>query len=117
MTTDVEKQFIIAIAKSGGRKKVSLLMEMDPTELSRKLNGERGWKIHELQRFCEITGMKISSETNGQRDGNGQADDFNLILELSKKLTSTMEELREVKSTRKNREASLEDDPIERKGE
>jgi len=115
MTRDVEKEFIIAIAKSGGRKKVSLLMEIDQTELSRKLGGERGWKIKELQRFCEITGMEMSGDGNGVPSGTG--DDSILVIELSRKLTKTMEELRGIKVVMEKRGINLHESSIEEKGE
>jgi len=80
----------MAIAKAGGQKIVAIKMGISESELSRKLNGERGWKISELQKLCETAGL-ILSVADGKNHG-----DFHLIMELSRKLSETMGMLGEV---------------------
>jgi len=65
---------------------VALKIEMNETELSRKLNGERGWKISELQKVCDHVGLRLVG-TEVEWDGEG---DFDLLMGLAKKLAETM---------------------------
>ena len=83
MPVDLSKEFRLAIAKAGGQKVVALKLGISEPELSRKLNGERGWKIAELQKLFEIAALYLS---NGSKD----AGDFRLIKELTRKLWETM---------------------------
>jgi hypothetical protein len=94
LTSDLSKGLRIAVAKAGGQKIVALKLGMSESELSRKLSGERSWKISELQRLFEITGLHLSTA------GSGNDDDFLLIAELSRKLSETMRALSEMASDR-----------------
>lgn len=92
MSVELEKELRIAIAKAGGQKVVALKMGMSEPVFSKKLNGERGWKINELEKLFEITGITVSAD--GRRDG-----DFLLVKELARKLSETMllvEELKKI---------------------
>ncbi|PIP38958.1 MAG: hypothetical protein COX19_09780 [Desulfobacterales bacterium CG23_combo_of_CG06-09_8_20_14_all_51_8] len=91
MPVDLSKEFRLAIAKAGGQKSVALKIGISEPELSRKLNGERGWKIHELQRLFEIAELYLS---NGSKD----VGDFHLIREMSRKLSEMMGQLEEVET-------------------
>ena len=83
MSVDLSKEFRLAIAMAGGQKVVALKIGISEPELSRKLNGERGWKIPELQKLFEIAELYLS---NGSKD----LGDFHLIKEMSRKLWETM---------------------------
>ena len=75
MLVDLSKEFRMAIAKAGGQKVVALKIGISEPELSRKLNGERGWKINELQKLFEMAELYLSN-------GNKDAGDFRLIKEM-----------------------------------
>ena len=91
MPVDLSKEFRLAIAKAGGQKAVALKLGVSEPELSRKLNGERGWKIAELQKLFEIAGLYLS---NGGKD----VGDFHLIKEMSRKLSEMMRQFEEVET-------------------
>jgi len=84
LSIDLSKELRLAIAKAGGQKIVALKIGISEPELSRKINGERGWKINELQTLFEIAELQLSNE--GKDHG-----DFRLIKEMSRKLSETME--------------------------
>ena len=90
MSVDFQKELRIAIAKAGGQKVVAFKMGMSEPVFSKKLSGERGWKINELEKLFDIIGLRISADEKS--DG-----DFSLIREMARKLSETMllvEELR-----------------------
>lgn len=83
MSIDLSKELRLAIAKAGGQKSVALKMGISEPELSRKISGERGWKIGELQKLFEIGELYLSNGSKG-------AGDFRLIKEMARKLSETM---------------------------
>jgi hypothetical protein len=83
LSVDLSKELRLAIAKAGGQKVVALKIGISEPALSRKLNGELGWKLNELQMLFEIAELYIS---NGSKD----ASDFQLIKEMSRKLSEVM---------------------------
>ena len=83
MSVDLSKELRLAITKAGGQKVVALKIGISEPALSRKLNGELGWKLNELQMLFEIAELYIS---NGSKD----ASDFQLIKEMSRKLSEVM---------------------------
>jgi hypothetical protein len=83
LSVDLSKELRLAIAKAGGQKAVALKMGISEPELSRKINGERGWKISELQKLFEIGKLYLSNGSKG-------AGDFRLIKEMARKLSETM---------------------------
>lgn len=83
MSVDLSKELRLAIAKAGGQKVVALKMGISEPELSRKLNGERGWKINELQKLFEMAELYLS---NGSKDKG----DFQLVKEMARKLWEVM---------------------------
>jgi len=89
MSIDLSKELRLAIAMAGGQKTVALKMGISEPELSRKINGERGWKINELQKLFEMGNLHLS---NGNRDRG----DFHLIKEMARKLSETMATLEAV---------------------
>ena len=91
LSFDLSKEFRLAIAKAGGQKVVALKLGISEPELSRKLNGERGWKNDELQKLFEMAELYLS---NGSKD----VGDFNLIKELTRKLSEVMRNLEEVET-------------------
>lgn len=97
MPVDLSKEFRLAIAKAGGQKVVALKLGISEPELSRKLNGERGWKIHELQKLFEIAELYLSK--SGKDLG-----DFHLIKEMSRKLSEMMGQFEEVETQRAKKE-------------
>ena len=97
MPVDLSKEFRLAIAKAGGQKVVALKLGISEPELSRKLNGEKGLKIHELQKLFEIAALYLS---NGRKD----LGDFHLIKEMSRKLSEMMGQFEEVETQRAKKE-------------
>ena len=97
MPVDLSKEFRLAIAKAGGQKVVALKLGISEPELSRKLNGERGWKIPELQKLFEIAELYLSK--SGKDLG-----DFHLIKEMSRKLSEMMGQFEEVETQRAKKE-------------
>lgn len=89
MSVDLSKELRLAIAKAGGQKAVALQMGISEPDLSRKINGERGWKIDELQKLFEIGELYVSS-------GKKNNGDFHLIKEMSRKLSETMATIEEM---------------------
>jgi len=83
LSVDLSKELRFAIAKAGGQKVIALKIGISEPTLSRKLNGELGWKLNELQMLFEIAELYIS---NGSKD----ASDFQLIREMSRKLSEVM---------------------------
>jgi len=94
MSIDLSKEFRIAIAKAGGQKIVALKLGLSEPELSRKLSGERGWKIGELEKLLGIADMYLSN-------GNKDVGDFRLIKEMARKLSETMMVLDEFQTIKK----------------
>ena len=82
MPTDFDEELRLAIAKVGGQKQVALKMEMSEAEFSRKINGERGFKLDELKKLFEILDLRI-----GQDIGD---DDRQLVKLMAKKLAEVM---------------------------
>jgi hypothetical protein len=101
MSADLEKELRIAIAKAGGQKIVAYKMGLSEPVFSKKLSGERGWKINELEKLFEITGISISA------DGKGGGD-FLLIKEMARKLSEAMgmiDELRKINNAKGGEES------------
>jgi hypothetical protein len=82
LPTDFDEELRLAIAKVGGQKQVALKMEMSEAEFSRKINGERGFKLDELKKLFEILDLRI-----GQDIGD---DDRQLVKLMAKKLAEVM---------------------------
>ena len=82
MTEEFDEEIRLAIAKMGGQKQVALKMEMSEAELSRKINGERGFKLDELKRLFDVLDLKV-----GVNIGD---DDRQLVKMLAKKLSEVM---------------------------
>lgn len=80
--TDFDEELRLAIAKVGGQKQVALKMEISEAELSKKINGERGFKLDELKKLFEILDLKI-----GVNIGD---DDRQLVKLMAKKLSELM---------------------------
>jgi len=97
LPVDLSKEFRLAIAKAGGQKVVALKLGISEPELSRKLNGEKGLKIPELQKLFEIAALYLS---NGRKD----LGDFHLIKEMSRKLSEMMGQFEEVETQRAKKE-------------
>ncbi len=95
MSVDLLKELRLAIAKAGGQKVVALKMGLSEPELSRKINGERGWKINELQKLFDIADLYLST-------GNDDHGDFQLIKEMARKLSETMATLARIRSHTKD---------------
>jgi hypothetical protein len=89
LLNDLSKEFRIAIAKAGGQKAIAFKMGISESELSRKLSGERGWKTSELQQLFEIAEMYLAN-------GGKEMTDFDLIMEMSRKLSETMKAMKEM---------------------
>ncbi len=66
-------------------------LKISESELSRKLNGERGWKLNEFQKLFEICQLSISSGVNDQ-------EEFDAVHTLSKELAKRMTELKALKT-------------------
>jgi len=90
MSVDFQRDLRIAIAKAGGQKVVAYRMGLSEPVFSKKLSGERGWKINELEKLFEITGLRVSADERS--DG-----DFSLIREMARKLSETMLLVEELK--------------------
>jgi len=97
LSVDLSKELRLAIARAGGQKAVALKLGVSEPELSRKLNGERGWKINELEKFFEIAELYLS---NGTKD----VGDFHLIKEMSRKLSETMATIEAIERRASKRE-------------
>ena len=82
---DLSKELRLAIARAGGQKAVASKIGISEPELSKKLNGERGWKISELQKLFDMAELHL---TNGGKD----IGDFLLIKEMARKLSQVMED-------------------------
>ncbi len=101
LPVDLSKEFRLAIAKAGGQKVVAPKLGISEADLSRKLNGERGWKISELQKLFEIGELCFS---NGKND----AGDFHLIKEMARKLSEVMNEIEKVEAKRTKKEGGAD---------
>ena len=86
---DLSKIIRVATAKIGGQKIVALKLGISEPELSRKLSGERGWKLAELQELFKLVELNVVDE-----DGN--VGDLDLIMELSRKLSESMRMVKEM---------------------
>lgn len=81
----------MAVAKVGQQKVVAIKLGLSESELSRKLNGERGWKLDELQKVFDLCELTISN-------GNNDKEGFDAVHILSKELSKRMNELKELKT-------------------
>ncbi len=77
-----DEELRIAIAKVGGQKQVAFKMEISEAEFSKKINGERGFKIDEVKKLFEILDLKIGSNIGDE--------DRQLIKAMAKKLSVEM---------------------------
>ena len=82
MPTDFDEELRLAIAKVGGQKQVALKMEMSEAEFSRKINGERGFKIEEFKKLFTILDLKVGIDIGD--------DDRQLVKLMAKKLSEVM---------------------------
>jgi transcriptional regulator with XRE-family HTH domain len=87
---NLETEIRMAVAKAGQQKAVAMKLGISESELSRKINGERGWKLGELQKLFDICGLRISN-------GNDDKEGFDAVHILSKELAKTMDELKALK--------------------
>ena len=87
---DIVSEIKLAIARIGGQKIVAMKMGLCESDLSRKINGERGWKVGELQKLFAICGLHLSV-------GFREEDDFETTYLLTRKLTEAMAMLKELK--------------------
>lgn len=83
MTTELEKEIRLAIAKKGGQKQVAFEMGISESEFSRKINGSRGWTMEEWKKFFDVIGLKVSHIED--------QDDSTLIKLMAKKLAVLIE--------------------------
>jgi transcriptional regulator with XRE-family HTH domain len=88
---DIETEIRMAIAKVGQQKAVAMKLGISESELSRKINGERGWKLDELQKLFDICGLSISNGINAK-------EEFDAVHVLSKELAKSMDELKALKT-------------------
>ncbi len=79
---EFDEELRLAIARVGGQKQVALKMGMSEAEFSRKINGERGFKLEELKKLFGILDLKIGTDKGD--------DDRQLVKLLSKKLSEVM---------------------------
>ncbi|MEM5872109.1 MAG: DUF739 family protein [Candidatus Aenigmatarchaeota archaeon] len=56
---EIIKEIRIAIAQIGGQKQLALALDMSEADISRKLNGDRGWTIDELEKLFQVLGLKV----------------------------------------------------------
>jgi hypothetical protein len=82
LPTDFDEELRLAIAKVGGQKQVALKMEMSEAEFSRKINGERGFKIEEFKKLFTILDLKVGIDIGD--------DDRQLVKLMAKKLSEVM---------------------------
>ena len=82
MPTNFDEKIRLAIARVGGQKQVALKMEMSEAEFSRKINGERGFKLDELKKLYAILDLKIGTDIGD--------DDRQLVKLMAKKLSEVM---------------------------
>jgi transcriptional regulator with XRE-family HTH domain len=87
---DIEAEIRMAVAKAGQQKVVAMKLGISESELSRKINGERGWKLGELQKLFDICELHLS---RGVNDKEG----FEAVHVLSKELAKRMDELKALK--------------------
>jgi len=88
---DIEAEIRLAVARVGQQKAVAMKLEISESELSRKINGERGWKTGELQKLFDICGLRISN-------GNDDKERSEAIHVLSRELVKTKDELKALKT-------------------
>jgi hypothetical protein len=88
---DIEAEIRMAVAKLGQQKIVATKLGISESELSRKINGERGWKTSELQKLFDLCGLSISNGTNDK-------EVFNAVHVLSKELSKRMDEIKALKT-------------------
>jgi len=82
LSTEFDEELRLAIAKVGGQKQVALKMEISEAEFSRKINGERGFRLDELKKLFEILDLKITVNIGD--------DDRQLVKLMAKKLSEVM---------------------------
>ena len=71
---DFDEELRLAIARVGGQKQVALKMEMSEGEFSRKINGERGFKLDELKQFSkEKRIVVVRNDGSDKRPNKGDA--------------------------------------------
>ncbi len=105
--TDLEAKIKFAVAKAGGQKAVAFKLGMSESDLSRMLNGERGWKIGNLSQVLWMAGMRVVD--NGTKDASGDSDST-LIRELTRKLLEQMELVEHLRSLGPGTEVSDSND-------
>ena len=88
---DIETEIRMAVAKVGQQKVVAMKLGISESELSRKISGERGWKLGELQKLFDICEIHISNSVNDK-------EGFDAVLVLSKELAKRMNELKVLKT-------------------
>lgn len=88
---DIETEIRMAVAKVGQQKVVAMKLGISESELSRKINGERGWKTDELQKLFDICGLRISN-------GNDDKERSEAIHVLLRELVKTKDELKALKT-------------------
>ena len=87
---NIGEQIKLAIARVGGQKIIALKMGLCESDLSRKINGERGWKLGELQKLFDLCGLRLSVDFRDE-------DDFETTYLLTRKLTEAMGMLKQLK--------------------
>ncbi len=82
MPSPVGEVLSSAVFKAGGRKRVAFELGLSESDLSRKLNGDRGWTVIELEKLCNVVHLElVESGTDTTRE---------LLGLLAKKLSSAL---------------------------
>ena len=50
---------VAALAKAGKQETLAILLDMGPSSLSKRMNGEVGWMEKEVNKLLEYTGLAI----------------------------------------------------------
>lgn len=55
-----------AIQKAGKQESLAIILDLAPSALSKRINGEIGWHEHDIDRLLVFSGLKIVSITESE---------------------------------------------------
>ncbi len=94
----IKSRLMVEIAKLGGQKVVAYKLGPSEAELSRKMNGVRGWLIDDLDRLFDLLNLQIITK--------GTSVDDKLISAMGQKIA----ELSEINESQGKQIAQLKDE-------
>lgn len=69
-----------ALQKAGKQESLAVVLDLAPSALSKRINGETGWQEKEMDRLFEFAGFEIVDAAAGKRKLSALKETLKIIL-------------------------------------